>query len=118
MDPSGIMRRVFQGAHVLPSADAAEALIPAASRRAGLRSVVTRVQMSHKDGVQFLKEHRQVFPSIPVIAASGRLGEVEEQALKSLGVTVRLEKPFTQHRLLDPLRSVLAPKSPWRSQRG
>jgi two-component system cell cycle sensor histidine kinase/response regulator CckA len=66
--------------------------------------------MPHMDGLAFVRTLRKMMPDIPVVVASGRLDDALAGEFKRLGVTTRLDKPFTEGQLAEALKQVLAPK--------
>lgn len=49
-------------------------------------------------------------PVIPVVVASGRMEDAVAGEFKTLGVTSRLDKPFTEVQLAEALKNLLTPK--------
>ncbi|MDZ4288127.1 MAG: response regulator, partial [Prosthecobacter sp.] len=68
------------------------------------------LHMPHMDGLSFVRSLRRLLPDIPIMVASGRLEDAEAGEFKILGVTSRLDKPFTQTQLAEALKNLLAPK--------
>ncbi len=94
----------------LTATDGADALILAAQHRIELSAIITDLHMPHMDGPQFVHALRQMLPDIPVAVASGRMEDEVATGLKNLGVTERLEKPFTETQLAMTLKNLLTPK--------
>ena len=92
--------------------DAMGGLLQAMQHRAELRAVITDLHMPQMDGLAFVRALRRTLPDIPVIVASGRLDGGPAKELKRLGVTVLLDKPFTQTMLANALHAVIGPKDP------
>jgi two-component system cell cycle sensor histidine kinase/response regulator CckA len=90
--------------------DAMGGLLQAMQHRAQLRAVITDLHMPQMDGVAFVRALRRALPDIPVIVASGHMDGAPAKELKRLGITVLLDKPFTQVMLANALRTVLHPK--------
>ncbi len=90
--------------------DAMGGLLQAMQHREQLRAVITDLHMPQMDGVAFVRALRRALPDIPVIVASGHMDGAPAKELKRLGVTVLLDKPFTQVMLANALRTVLHPK--------
>ena len=88
--------------------DAMGGLLQAMQHRKDLRAVITDLQMPQMDGLSFVRALRRALPDIPVIVASGRLDGTPSKELKRLGITVVLDKPFTQAMLANALRTVLS----------
>jgi CheY-like chemotaxis protein len=59
------------------------------------------------DGLTFVRALRRMLPDIPVMVASGRLDDALAEEFKTLGVTNRLDKPFTGPQLAETLQTVL-----------
>lgn len=95
---------------VLIATDGTDGLVQAAEHRNDLSAVITDVHMPHLDGVGFVRALRRILPDIPVIASSGRMEDAMTGEFKSLGVTNRLDKPFTEAQLSETLGSLLGPK--------
>jgi PAS domain S-box-containing protein len=91
---------------VITAADGTEALIHVAEKRAELRAVLTDLHMPHMDGLSFVRVLKRMLPEVGIIVASGRLEERETKEFKSLGVSALLEKPFTQDKLVEALKTV------------
>ncbi len=70
-------------------------------------AVITDLHMPGTDGLEFTREARRQFPQIPIIVASGRLEEPVAAAFEQLGVTLRLDKPFTSPQLANLLENAL-----------
>ena len=90
--------------------DAMGGLLQAMQHRKDLRAVITDLHMPQMDGLAFVRALRRALPDIAVIVASGRLDGAPSKELKRLGITVSLDKPFTQAMLANALRSVLSSK--------
>jgi PAS domain S-box-containing protein len=90
--------------------DAMGGLLQAMQHRQDLRAVITDLQMPQMDGLSFVRALRRALPDIPVIIASGRLDGTPSKELERLGITVVLDKPFTQAMLANALRTVLSSK--------
>ncbi len=91
---------------VVTAADGTDALIKAAEKRAELRVVLTDLHMPHMDGLSFVRVLKRMLPAAGIIVSSGRLDEREANEFKTLGVSVLLDKPFTQEKLVAALQEV------------
>ncbi|MCD6050779.1 MAG: multi-sensor hybrid histidine kinase [Verrucomicrobia bacterium] len=91
---------------VATAADGTEALIQVAEKRNELKAVITDLHMPHMDGLAFVRALKRMLPDVGIIIASGRLDEREAKEFKSLGVNAVLEKPFTQDKLVEALKTV------------
>ena len=87
-------------------------LLQAMQHRAQLRAVITDLHMPQMDGLAFIRALRRALPKVPVIVASGWPVGAPLKELKQLGVTVVLDKPFTQLMLANALRSAITPAEP------
>ena len=103
-----VLRRL--NCNVVTATDGLDGLIQLAEHRTELRAIVTDLHMPHMDGLAFVRSLRGMLPDIPVLVASGRLDEAVAEEFKTLGVTSRLDKPFTELQLAEALKNLLAPK--------
>jgi CheY-like chemotaxis protein len=92
---------------VLTAIDGAHGLVKAIEHSRELRAVITDMHMPHMDGLAFVHALHRVLPDIPVIIGSGRLDDAIAEELKLLGVTERLDKPYTQPMLAAMLTKVM-----------
>jgi len=76
--------------------------------------IVTDIVMPNREGIETIREAKQRFPAIPIIAISGggRLGPdgFLELAVK-LGADDCLAKPFRPEELLDKVSRLLKPQT-------
>ncbi len=98
------------GFNPVAATDGADALVRAEQYRAELRAILTDMSMPGMDGLAFVRAVRQVLPTIPIVAMSGRLDDAAVKELKTLGVSTRLDKPFTEDQLLEALKGLLGEK--------
>jgi two-component system, cell cycle sensor histidine kinase and response regulator CckA len=91
----------------LIAVDGADGLVQVAQHQQDLRAVITDLHMPHMDGLAFVKALRRVMPEVPVVLASGRVDDALADAFKDLGVTRRLDKPFTEAQLAQQLQGAL-----------
>lgn len=87
--------------------DGEDGLIKATENRAQLKAIITDMHMPHMDGLAFVHAVRRTLPDIPIILASGRVDDNVAKDFRALGVTARLDKPFTEAQLAEKLRSLL-----------
>jgi CheY-like chemotaxis protein len=77
--------------------------------------VVTDILMPEKDGLEFIREVRQGYPALPIIAISGggtvMAGEYCLTAAKSFGATATLRKPFSRHQLFVALDEAMGDRA-------
>jgi CheY-like chemotaxis protein len=102
-----VMRKVLTGLNfkVLTVANGTEALLQVAERRAELRLVITDLHMPRMDGLSFVRILKGRMPGVGIIVISGRLDEPAETEFKALGVSALLEKPFSQAKLVEALKT-------------
>lgn len=107
-----IGQTVLRHLHLTPvvAADGIDGLMRAIDNRDRIRAVLVDLFMPHLDGLGFIKALRRVLPSVPVAAVSGRFEEAARAELRALGVTVHLEKPFTELELAGALQALLPPQ--------
>jgi DNA-binding response OmpR family regulator len=95
-----------EGYKVSVAADGAEGI--ALQRKQPASLVITDIFMPNKEGIETIRDFREEFPSIPIIAISGggtlKIGGSLFTA-KELGAAAILQKPFE---MSDLLRSVAA----------
>jgi nitrogen-specific signal transduction histidine kinase/CheY-like chemotaxis protein len=97
------------GFKVLTAKDGTEALIYVGEKRAELSLIITDLHMPHMDGLGLVRLLRRTAPAIPVIVASGRMEDDFATEFRSLGVTVFLDKPFTQEMLIAAIKKARRP---------
>ena len=102
---------VLQRLNFIPivAVDGEDALIKATENRAVIKAIITDMHMPHMDGLAFVHAVRRTLPDIPIILASGRVDDSVAKDFKALGVTARLDKPFTEVQLAEMLSGLLAP---------
>ncbi|MDM7949326.1 response regulator [Hydrogenophaga sp.] len=98
----------------LVAVDGADGLVQVAQHRHVLRAVITDLHMPHMDGVAFVRALRQAHPDLPVVIASGRVDDSVAQSLDDLGVTSRLDKPFSENQMAKVLSELLVAREPSR----
>ena len=91
---------------VLTASDGTAALIQVADKRAELRAVITDLHMPGMDGLAFVRVLRARLPRAGIIVASGRLDEPAADEFKKLGVHALIDKPFTQAKLVEALKTI------------
>ncbi len=94
----------------LTATDGADGLIQAALHRTQLHAIITDLHMPHMGGLEFVRALRRMLPDIPVLVASGRMDDAVAEEFETLGVTNRLDKPFTEAQLAEALKNLLAPQ--------
>lgn len=93
---------------VLTSTNGADALLLAMQHQKELSAVITDLHMPHMDGLSFVRVLRRLQPDIPVVMASGRLEAPQAEEMQELGVTQRLDKPYTESQLSEVLHAMLS----------
>jgi PAS domain S-box-containing protein len=93
---------------VITATDGADGLIKVAEYREQLDVIITDLHMPHMDGMAFARAARRMAPGVPVIIASGRFEENLTEPFREIGITLRLNKPFTQEMLAGILKAALA----------
>jgi DNA-binding response OmpR family regulator len=103
-----IMQEALQAAgyEVSMAADGAQGI--ALQRKQPASLLITDIFMPNKEGIETIRDFREEFPNVPIIAMSGG-GKLKRQSslftAKALGAEVILRKPF---KMSDLLRSVAA----------
>lgn len=94
----------------LTATDGTDGLMQVAQNHTDIRAIITDLHMPHMDGLAFVRALRRMLPDIPIAVASGRMEDSVAEEFKTLGVTTRLDKPFTEVQLAQALKHLLAPK--------
>jgi CheY-like chemotaxis protein len=68
-------------------------------------AVITDLHMPIMDGIAFAREAKRLYPGIPLVLSSGRVDKAHAAAIREIGFTAILNKPFT----LDSLSNALGP---------
>ena len=110
-----IASTLLQRMNVLPftADDGVDGLVKASEKRGNLKGVITDMNMPHMDGLMFVRALRRILPDVPVVVASGRLDDDVAEEFKALGVTSRLDKPFTEGQLKETMKKLLVTKPHW-----
>jgi len=77
-------------------------------------AVITDLYMPQTDGIETVRAVRQVAPALPIIGITGKHGWSDPcaRAMRALGASALLSKPFESQHLLDTLAGFAeAPKS-------
>ncbi len=103
------MRRVLErrGYRVLVAADGREALGVFLRERDALRVVVTDLMMPEMGGLALVQALRELKPELAILAVTGLEGVEQREALRGLGVTGLLPKPYSPMELCEALRREL-----------
>jgi two-component system chemotaxis response regulator CheY len=104
------LRRMLEGAghEVAEAEDGAAGLKAVSAQRPDL--VVTDIYMPGKEGIETIRELRQIVPGLKIIAMSGSSWSSGHDALSSaklLGADRTLPKPFRREQLLASIRDCL-----------
>ena len=89
--------------------DGTDGLLQAAQHRTEIRAIITDLHMARLDGLAFVREVRRLLPHVPIAVASGRMDDEVGEQFRTLGVTGRLDKPFSEAQLAEALKNLLAP---------
>ncbi|MBB5031767.1 PAS domain S-box protein [Prosthecobacter vanneervenii] len=96
---------------VITATNGADALLLAMHHQQELSAIITDLHMPHMDGLSFVRVLRRLQPDIPVVVASGRLEAAQAEEMQELGVTHRLDKPYTERQLSEVLHAMLTPSA-------
>lgn len=94
------------GYAVLTAANGREGLDLWRLHRDEIALVLTDVMMPEMDGIALIKALREESPDLPILAASGMMGEKADQVMAA-GADRFLSKPFTVDRMTATLRELL-----------
>ena len=110
-----ILREVLraEGYKVSMAADGEQGI--ALQRKQPASLLITDIFMPNKEGIETIRDFRQEFPSVPIIAISGG-GRLQSPrglyTAKELGAAVILRKPFEMSDLLKSVAAVLTGLEP------
>lgn len=94
----------------LTAIDGVDGLMQAAQHRTEIHAIITDLHMPQMDGLEFVRTLRRMLPDIPVLVVSGRMEDDVAAEFKALGVTARLDKPFTGGQLAEALKGLFPPR--------
>ncbi len=84
-------------------------------KRERIDLVITDVVMPKKDGLEFIREVRQQWPKVPIVAVSGGGDHLDGtyclKVARSLGAAATLEKPFDDGKFLQIVAEIAARQS-------
>jgi len=105
------LRRMLESAgyEVLEASDGQEAMKVCRSRPLDL--VITDIFMPGQEGMETIQALRREFPTLKVIAITGKTPEVYLKTARLLGAQATLEKPLRLETLLEAVRAVLGTPS-------
>ncbi|MEZ5292727.1 MAG: PAS domain S-box protein [Vicinamibacterales bacterium] len=111
-DEAGVRRlakKVLErlGFRAVTVADGNDALGALMDQRETIRLIITDLHMPRLGGLAFARAARKIAPEIPVVLASGRVEDKVLADFRDIGVTLVLEKPFSQQQMADILRIAL-----------
>lgn len=92
----------------LTAIDGIDGLIQVVQHHRELHAIITDLQMPTMSGLKFVSSLRQILPDIPVLVTSGGVDDATAQEFQTLGVTSRLDKPYSEHQLAEALKSLLS----------
>ena len=95
------------GYRVRSATNGAEALQQIQESGEKFNVVITDVAMPVLDGVELVRRLRADGQQIPVIAMSGLMNPDQAEAIRSVGVTEVLEKPFSTETLLNSIKKAI-----------
>lgn len=95
---------------VLTATDGKDALAQVVLHRQTLQAVITDLHMPNMDGLELVRQLRELMPSLPILVSSGRMDDSVDLELKALGVVDRLNKPLTGKQLADALSDLIGQK--------
>ena len=96
------------GYRVLLAPDGAKAIAVYAENQASVSAVLMDILMPVMNGVDTTRALQHINPQVKVIATSGYQSNTSMNALRDLGVTHFLPKPYTAETILQKLRGVIA----------
>ncbi len=96
------------GYKVLLAPDGAKAIAVYAEKQASIAVVLMDIIMPVMNGVDTTRALLHINPRIKVIATSGYQSNTSQKALRDLGITHFMPKPYTAESLLKKLRNVIA----------
>lgn len=84
---------------------------------AEINLVITDLNMPGIDGLTVLRTLRATAPTLPLLVMSGRLDEPAVTALKGIGITGLIDKPFSLPQILERVQQAVAgtPARPFQS---
>jgi PAS domain S-box-containing protein len=98
------------GARVISCSGGAQALGRYQRDKLNLDLIVSDQAMPGMSGSEMLRHLRELGCQAPAIFCSGYGFEVDEELMRQLGITHRLQKPVAREKLLDSIRQVLTDK--------
>ena len=100
----------IQGYNVISAPDGEQALACLAAQTIDL--IITDLVMPKMDGVDFVKQLREVKPDLPVIVVSGSTRNIMQRygidSIQVPGANASLPKPFKSVDLIEQVRQLLA----------
>lgn len=93
------------GYSVLTATDGTDAISTYAQHKDTIDLVITDMMMPYMDGVATIRALRKMNPGIRILAVSGL--QQDGHSTRDLQNVVFLHKPYTSHRLLESIRSII-----------
>ena len=109
-----VTRRILvkHGYTVVTASQGAEALTQYAQHRDAIRLVLSDLMMPVMDGLAMIRRLKKINPQVRIISSTGWGEENKIAALRELGLTQFLTKPFTIEQLLNALHELLSAVEP------
>ncbi len=108
-----MLREILErgGYHIIEASDGKEGIEMVVRSRRAVHLIITDILMPGKEGLETIRELREKFPEIKIVAFSGggRIGNQEAflDAAEAFGVVCTFSKPFRQEELLKTVGEVL-----------
>ena len=103
----------IQGYKVIAAADGQQALACLAAETVDL--IITDLVMPKMDGVDFVKQLREIKPDLPVIVVSGSTRNIMQRygldSIQVPGANASLPKPFKSVDLIEQVQQLLAARA-------
>ncbi len=96
------------GWKVVTASDGAAGLATFKVHRADIALVLSDISMAGIDGLEMLRQLKELAPEIPLVVMSGRIDERQQLRMNELKLRHIVHKPFTRTELLAVLRQALA----------
>jgi CheY-like chemotaxis protein len=101
-----LVLREMAGIHSVGAATSEEALRLAQRRR--FDAIISDIKRDGMDGLEFLRMFKQVYPTVPVIIASGYWDEAVDRRVRWFRAFECLPKPFSCLELVAVVRAAIA----------
>ncbi len=97
----------MSGYKVLPAQNGVEAIRVYHEYAGEIRLVISDIGMPEMDGIQLFRHLREIRPDIPVIVATGYMGDTTARSLLEEGIAEILFKPYSVADILKTIRHIL-----------